>query len=432
MNEQASRTLDRWVGVPWCWLLTLWRRLADGLRGQRAAQPPQRILFVKLAEMGAIVLTMPAFETARRMVGRDNLFIVMLAANRQVHDLLQVFPSQNVWVIRDQSLFTFAIDIWRLMRHCRRERIDAVIDLEGFARVSAALSYLTGARLRVGLHRYTVEGLYRGDLFTHRVAVNYYQHASVQFLAMVEALATDPTRREEQPLLKRVVSLGDYQLPSLVPTPAERDHALEMLAQVNGGDLPPRPWLVLNPNLIDLLPLRRWPEECWRELGRRLLVAHPQATLLLTGLPAERDVSQALARQIDPKRCLSLAGETESLRALVVLFAECGLLITSDCGPAHMAALTDLPIVSIFGPETPQLYAPLSPRNLSLWAGLACSPCLNAFNHRHSACRNNVCLQSISVEQVFAAAARQLPELAPAPAPRAASAGPIAPNNPSP
>lgn len=412
MNEATSRWLDYWVGVALCGVLTMVRRLRVLFRTGGASSrdaPPQKILFVKLAEMGAVVLTMPAFEAAARRVGRDNLYMVMLSGNRQVLDLLNVFPDRNVVTIRDQNLWTFALDVWSFLRFCRRERIDAAIDLEGFARISTILTYLTGARQRVGLHRFTTEGPYRGDLFTHRVALNYYQHASVQFLTLVEALFTDPA---DEPLLKRAVDPADYRLPIFQPAAEELAEVRQLVATAAGGRLPPAPWIVLNCNLIDLLPLRRWPREHFLELGKRLVAAHPTATLLLTGLPAERDLARQLAREISPSRVVSLAGATPTLRSLVVLFTQSALLITSDCGPAHMAAVTDLPIVSLFGPETPQLYRPLSPRNISLWAGLACSPCLNALNHRRSACRDNVCMRTITVEQVFQAACQALPDLA--------------------
>ncbi len=408
MNEQTSRKLDLWVGVPLCWLLTGWLRLTALFRSRKSHDaPPQKILFIKLSEMGAIVLTMPAFEAARRRVGAENLYCLMLAGNREVHDLLGVFRDEHLWSIRDRNLFAFAIDVWRFMRQAHREGIDCVIDLEGFSRISALLTALSGARLRVGLDRYTAEGLYRGQLFTRRVSYNYYNHASVQFLTMVEALDAP---HDEVPALKRRVSLDDYRLPIFQPRDDEVAATRELL-QSRCGFLPESPLVILNPNLIDLLPLRRWPRESFAALGQRILADHPQATIVLTGLPEQRELSQELAGEISHERALSLAGETADVRSLVVLFTLADLLITSDCGPAHMAALTEIPIVSIFGPETPRLYSPLSPHNHSLWAGLACSPCLHAFNHRKSACRDNVCMRAISVEDVYAAARAACPAL---------------------
>jgi ADP-heptose:LPS heptosyltransferase len=408
MNEQQSRRLDYWLGIALCWLLTRVRRLADLFRSRAdAACPPQKILFIKLSEMGAIALAMPAFQAAARRVGQQNLYCLVLDGNREMHDLVRFFPADNLISLRDHNVLVFALDVWRLMRRCRREQIDCVIDLEGFARISALLAYLTGAALRVGMHRYTNEGLYRGDLFTHRVALNYYNHASVQFLTMVEALDQSPAA---DLLLKQRVELLDFELPRFQPTEAERQQMLALLNERLGWE-PGVPLFLLNPNLIDLLPLRRWPREHFLDLGRRLLAHCPRARLALIGLPRERLLSQQLAREICPQRACSLAGET-SIRGLVTLCTLADLLVTSDSGPAHMAAFTELPIVTIFGPETPQLYAPLTKRGVSLWSGLACSPCLNAFNHRRSCCQDNVCTQSISVDQVLAAARRICPVLA--------------------
>jgi ADP-heptose:LPS heptosyltransferase len=75
--------------------------------------------------------------------------------------------------------------------------------------------------------------------------------------------------------------------------------------------------------------------------------------------------------------------------------------VTNDSGPAHFASLTGINVVTLFGPETPHLFAARTPRNMALWAGLSCSPCVNAYNNRQSTCRNNLCMQEITVEQVF-------------------------------
>ncbi len=77
------------------------------------------------------------------------------------------------------------------------------------------------------------------------------------------------------------------------------------------------------------------------------------------------------------------------------------VLVTNDSGPAHFATLTSVDVVTLFGPETPKLFGAPSPRNHNIWAGIACSPCVNAWNNRQSACRDNVCMQRISIDEVF-------------------------------
>jgi ADP-heptose:LPS heptosyltransferase len=77
-------------------------------------------------------------------------------------------------------------------------------------------------------------------------------------------------------------------------------------------------------------------------------------------------------------------------------------MVTNDSGPAHFAAASGLPTIVLFGPETPDLYRPLG-NSTAIYAGLACSPCVSASNHRKSACDNNVCMSAISVDEVFRA-----------------------------
>jgi ADP-heptose:LPS heptosyltransferase len=77
-------------------------------------------------------------------------------------------------------------------------------------------------------------------------------------------------------------------------------------------------------------------------------------------------------------------------------------VLTNDSGPAHFATLADATVVALFGPETPFLYGPLGENAHALWAGLGCSPCVNAFNQRVSVCTNNVCMQHLSVDLVYA------------------------------
>jgi len=91
---------------------------------------------------------------------------------------------------------------------------------------------------------------------------------------------------------------------------------------------------------------------------------------------------------------------------LLVLYTLADVLVTNDSGPAHFATLTPIRVVTLFGPETPALFAARTPRNSVLWAGIACSPCVSAYNNRQSACRNNLCMQAITVEQVFAQVCR--------------------------
>ena len=99
-------------------------------------------------------------------------------------------------------------------------------------------------------------------------------------------------------------------------------------------------------------------------------------------------------------RVIPLAGKT-TLRQVLALYTRSAILVTNDSGPAHFASMTPIHVVTLFGPETPALFAARSPNAIALWAGIACSPCVNAYNNRQSVCRNNLCMQAITVDDVF-------------------------------
>ena len=183
------------------------------------------------------------------------------------------------------------------------------------------------------------------------------------------------------------------------PPAAERDEVARIIG-AQGGAAAGRPLILLNANASDLLPLRKWNSDRYVDLARRLLQQFPAARIAFTGAPSEALAAGELVRQVGSSRCFSLAGRT-TMRQLIVLYTLADLLVTNDSGPAHFAALTGIDVITLFGPETPAVFGVKGPRSHIIHAGLPCSPCVNAANNRMSACTNNLCMQAITVGQVF-------------------------------
>ena len=188
MNIKFQRAVDRFVGVPICALLSLVDRLRSILGVSASTSPPHRILVILLSEMGSLVLAHPMFVRLKQQYPDASLHIMLFGKNREVLDLLGVLPEENVLTIDDRSLKGFALDSLRAIRRMRALKFDVVIDCELFSRVSSIFSYCSGAPVRVGFHRHTQEGLYRGSFINRPVMYNPYRHLSQQFLAMVAAI----------------------------------------------------------------------------------------------------------------------------------------------------------------------------------------------------------------------------------------------------
>jgi ADP-heptose:LPS heptosyltransferase len=396
MKVTTLRKIDSWIGTVLTVLLSMVRKVT-GLVHKDTSGPIQNMLFVKLAEQGSTVLAYGAFLRAIDMVGRENVYFLAFEENRFIVDALDVIPKQNIITISTDSLPSLIRSALAAVRRMKALRLDAAVDMEFFARASAVFTYLSGASRRVGFHAYAGDGPFRGNLMTHRLVYNPHLHTAQVFEVMVEAL-NHPA--ELFPAFgMQAPPLGRVQCPKFSPNPDEIDEVKAMIQEVAGEDGVP-PIILLNANCSDLLPLRRWDSDKYISLARRLLDQYENLYIAFTGDPSEKDPVERLVRQVGSRRCLSFAGRT-TLRQLLILYSESQVLITNDSGPAHFAALTPIDAITLFGPETPRLFGAPSERSHVIWAGTVCSPCVNAYNNRLLTCRNNLCMQRISVDQVF-------------------------------
>lgn len=389
------RRLEQWVGKPCCALLTLARKAAPRRRYER----PRKILLLKLIEQGASVLAFSAIEECVRRVGPTNVYFWVFAENKDIVRILGLIPDENLIVLSHKTPLQFLSTLFQNLRKIRRAGIDTVIDMEFFSRASAILAFLSGARVRVGLHRYTSEAPYRGDLFTHRIAYNPFLHTSKAYLQLVR---TAFESADTVPAGKMAVADLVVKTPSFVPTAAETANVRALIQREVGGQaLQIRSWIfLLNPNASDLLPIRKWPTENFLVLAKRLLGEFENGYVLLTGAPSEAEIVESIARQIDDRRCKSVAGKT-TLRELFTLYGLADILVTNDSGPGHFASMTPIDSIVLFGPETPLLFGPMGARSRLVWKELACGPCVSPLNHRLSPCSDAICMKAITVDEIW-------------------------------
>ena len=399
MTSNTMRSVDRLVGPAVCFLLTYILKLIRIFKPvhQGPVHDVRRILFIKPAEMGSTVLTYPALLRARQLWPRCEIYFLVFAENRQAVNLLGIVPPENIYETRTNNIFVFLWDCVRCIIRLRKLHLDVAVDLEFFSRAAAILAALVGARAVSGFERYTTEGLYKGRFETHPVQYNCHMHVAAAFLSLVESF-TQPAG--QVPLVKAVMDMElAAQLPPADATPEETAKIKGLIREENLRVNDRSRLIMLNVNSSDLMPLRRWPLEKFITLGKQLM-KDSDVLIVLTGVKSERQESLAVVHQLGADRCVNLVGKT-TLRELIVAYSLCDLLVTNDSGPSHFAALTNLPTITLFGPETPELYGALRKGRVAITSGLACSPCVSAYNHRRSPCNDNACMKAIQVDEVY-------------------------------
>jgi heptosyltransferase-2 len=104
--------------------------------------------------------------------------------------------------------------------------------------------------------------------------------------------------------------------------------------------------------------MKNWPKEKWAALGRRLVAETPGRALLLIEGEADAEPAEFLAAAW--KDVPHLRARLLPLPIVAALLREAALFLGHDSGITHLAAAArkDLPIVALFGPTDPAVWAP--------------------------------------------------------------------------
>lgn len=392
MNIRLMKHIDSYAGVPICMILDVVSRLLKLFPSRRAAKPPAKILISKFFGIGSVILATPMLNALRQAYPEAKITFFTFASNREIVDRLNLVDE--IMVLRTNSILSFAKDLSYALVSIRRHRFDVAIDMEFFAKFSTIITYLSGSPMRVG---YYLRQMWRGDLLTHHIYFNHYKHISEVFAALVEPLG---------------VSVSEFKLTA----PLVSNEDMKSLADLFGGlgIAGIGRYIVINANASDMAIERRWPAECFVGLAGRLVEETGLVCIFIGGPDDAYYVNNLVSGVADESKCriFNMAGKT-SLGELLALLKRCSLLVTNDSGPLHLAAALAVPTLSFFGPETPLLYGPKDINgHVVFYSALYCSPCLNVFNAKTVQCAgDNICMKSISVEEVVNTMKIKYPEL---------------------
>jgi ADP-heptose:LPS heptosyltransferase len=392
MRVNTARKIDYWIGVPLCFILSAFCFFQKMISKNKIENKElKKLLFIELSEIGTAILAYPAFKKIKEIYPFSKIYFLIFDENSDGIKILNVIPQENIIVIRSKSFWILAIDTIRSLWKIRKEQIDAAIDLELFSRFSSIVSYLSGVKIRVGFHKYTLEGLYRGNFLTHKVIYNPYIHISQNFLSLIDAIKVP----KEEPLLKKPLEEIKYNLPQIKIDIQEKENTWEKLELINKKINKNNKIILMHLSFNDKLSIRKWPLEYYLDLAQRILkIENTFIVFLGVSFNKKTDLS------LESDHFINLIAKTK-INDLINLFNISRVLISHDSGMIHLASLTGIYELIFFGPETPLLYAPLTENKKIFYKKFSCSPCLSAYNHRMTTCTDNKCLQAITIDEVY-------------------------------
>jgi len=299
-----------------------------------------------------------------------------------INALKSAFPDAEIDILcekRNAGIFSLAEDINRVYLYdrdfeifkCLKIKYDAVIDTEQWHRLSAIVTHLTGAPVRVGFA--TNE---RRKLFTHEIPYSHDDYEVYSFLHLIEPLTGIPSGfQEDDPFITMDKPFSAHLLPLL-----KKD--ADIIAIFPGA------------SVVE----RRWGGENFGQVAKTLQERGKEIVVL--GSHDDRADADEIKKHAEDS--IDLTGKT-SLIDVASILKQCRLLITADSGIMHIAVAVGTPTVSLFGSGIQKKWAPRGKKHIVLNHRFVCSPCTR-FGYTPQ-CKNNVnCLSSIAIDEVVQAA----------------------------
>jgi heptosyltransferase-2 len=340
----------------------------------------KKILVLRYRFIGDTILTVPFLRNLRRAEPQAYIAWVVAPGSAEVVRGIPYVDELIYWdpvTIHADSRGTHRTwkEKWGFIRELRARRFDKVYVLKR-SLSSAIIALLSGASQRIG---FATEG--RGPLLSKRVPYCHDRHEVENFLAVLRADG---------------VEVADDFLECWT-TPDEDDAAFRLLDAAGMSEV--RQLAAIHPFAAN--PLRGWPLEDFAALAARLR-EQGVATLVL-GAPGDRDLFDP-ARPLFGDDSIDLVGKCP-LRVTMALLKRCSLFIGNDSGLMHLAAAAGIPLVALFGPQSPVKFGPWSKRACVVYKKFACSPCRQKFftECEPSVRRRPACVEAITVDEVFAA-----------------------------
>ena len=337
----------------------------------------RKILILKFSALGDVVHTLPVAASIRKSL--PNAHIAWMVEER-FQDLLignpdvdQIIPIRTkVWRKNwnRQSLG----EILDTVKALRRQKFDLVLDLHGLIK-SGIIARLSGAPIRTGFHRNNCKEKINA-LFTNQKSP--YKAGGIHVVdRYLELLQT---------------ALGKVEIAKHFPLqiPDESD---KKIARFFDENLTHRPIIGINPGAG--FETKQWELKRFAELADRIS-AELGYSILLTWGPGEEFKVEQISAQMKQK-CW-IAPPTSILES-IALYKQMALLVSCDSGPLHLAAASDIPTVSIFGPTDPVRNGAYGTDHEVVYKMLSCSFCWK----KTCPLGTKECMQQVSVDEVFQA-----------------------------
>lgn len=381
MNWKLIRIIDRYLGILLLFAITWWRHLNKN-NMRRSQEGVRSILLVKFWGIGNLVMLLPSLRALKEVYPAGRFHLLTLAGNREALEVVGEF--ERIITIETGSFGSFVASCRRAVSDLKDNHYDVVIDFEQFARFSVLISSLIEAEEVIG---FRTMGQHRHHLLSTSVPYDNSTHTVRSFYALAQRAGAAGPFSPETDL--RV-------LPELLV------RGRSILAQT--GVQPDEPVILMHGGTSENFSERRWPPHRYAALAN-LLIARQKARIIFSGLREETVLIRDIVERIDQREAVIDVSGVLSFHDYFSLISVADLVISADTSAVHLASAVNVPVIGLYGPNTPLLYGPWGRCGYAIYEQLDCSPCITNFNAKIHTCRHpdgrGACMNAIGADWVY-------------------------------
>lgn len=383
MNLRLVRFIDIYIGIPLIYICYWIKKIFRSENKQSVGSNYKKILLIKFWGIGNVAMLLPAGAALKGKYPGVEIDFLTLLSNKNVAKAAGIF--NNIYLIDNKKFPAFlktSINTFLLLRH---KNYDAIIDFEQFARFSALFCLLIKGGKTIG---FSTLGQHRHFSYTQPVTYDNCIHMTKSYFSLAEAAGIVPCSATKPVPLQ----YGRHDV----------SEAEKMLRKINilKDDL----LIVMHSGTSENFIERRWPAEYYTELANRL-IENFGVKVAFTGVKEESTYIEIIRKGIRyVEHTIDLSRDLSFGRYLAIIILS-DLVISADTASVHLASCMSIPVVGIYGPNTPLLYGPWGERSIWCYKQLACSPCITNYNTKINKCKNpegrGACMKNISADEVF-------------------------------
>ena len=327
-------------------------------------QQNNHILFIRLRLLGDIIFTIPAIQIFKENFPGIKVYYVV---EEQFKEIGELIPGVHRLIVVPRKMGLKGM--WKFRKDIRNIGFDTVIDFHSGPK-SAQLTWLTGAKLRIGYRTPNRNWAYNrltprdfGDAHTHSVfnQAKLLEHLGIP--VSVESLPQYPP-----------ITIRETQISNELKEAIKKEK--KAVIHVGAGN-----------------PFRDWGIENFSTLISRLK-EHGITIFLIGSGEEEKKRGSYLGGRLGVD---DFTGKL-SVAQLFYLISNSHVYIGADSGPLHLASLTAVPLVALYGPNIPEISGPWRKKDVNIiQRPMACRPCAQR------KCIYGIipCMKNITMDEVY-------------------------------